>query len=430
MVFLSGFAIALTDLASSNVAADSSTYANVSVGVDAACTLSSSNNERNAAVIPGDYHENVGGATTFMIGCNDPDGYVVYAVGNSNNKEGNTAMIGAGAGKNSDIETGVATNGDTSNWAFKIHSASSNVIVQEPYDDYAAIPTDRTAIVKRESITGVADTDSFSVSYAVYVSGTQVVDTYSGKVKYILFQPSTHGPEDDGIMQNWTGCDDLEEDEIVNLEDTRDGDRYNVSKLKDGRCWMVENLRLGGEEPIDLTPDDSDVSTGFTLPARTDAYEAGKWDVPYVHMGNEMGHTEMYYSWPAATAGTGKTSMGDGENATDSICPIGWKLPTREEIIEMAYKYGTWPDTDSWSDALRASPSPNFTLTGKYNLNGADTEVGIKGYWWSSTAWGSDGTGNSNSYTMQLDISGEQAVVGAGTWFNQYQGFSVRCIAK
>ena len=41
------------------------------------------------------------------------------------------------------------------------------------------------------------------------------------------------------------------------LTDTRDSEQYYVAKLGDGNVWMLDNLRLGGNSPISLTPENT-----------------------------------------------------------------------------------------------------------------------------------------------------------------------------
>ncbi|MBQ8996506.1 hypothetical protein IJ095_00545, partial [Candidatus Saccharibacteria bacterium] len=60
----------------------------------------------------------------------------------------------------------------------------------------------------------------------------------TGLQLYAKWLPST------GTMQTWAGCSELGEHKSIALTDTRDGNTYTVTKLKDGNCWMTENLRL------------------------------------------------------------------------------------------------------------------------------------------------------------------------------------------
>ena len=83
-----------------------------------------------------------------------------------------------------------------------------------------------------------------------------------------------------GEMQNWSGCSTLGEHQTVALTDNRDGKTYAVRKLKDGNCWMVNNLNLelaNFAGTNNLTSDNTDLST-----SRTDLVDLGNgkkaWD--------------------------------------------------------------------------------------------------------------------------------------------------------
>ena len=49
------------------------------------------------------------------------------------------------------------------------------------------------------------------------------------------------------FMHTWTGCDSLAENATVCLVDPRDYRAYQVRKLADGKCWMVNDLKFGGD---------------------------------------------------------------------------------------------------------------------------------------------------------------------------------------
>ena len=65
---------------------------------------------------------------------------------------------------------------------------------------------------------------------------------------YAVWVPSA------GNLQGWTGCSSLQQGNVTALTDTRDNDTYAVAKLADGKCWMIENLRLDsmGEMAVPL----------------------------------------------------------------------------------------------------------------------------------------------------------------------------------
>ena len=87
---------------------------------------------------------------------------------------------------------------------------------------------------------------------------------------------------------------------------------------------MTQNLRLTGSRK--LTSADSNVSSDWTLPAANSSFPTPCMDAAY-SMNSGNASYGYYYNWYAATAGTGTCSMSSG-NATASICPKGWRLPT------------------------------------------------------------------------------------------------------
>lgn len=100
-------------------------------------------------------------------------------------------------------------------------------------------------------------------------------------------------------MQEFT-CN-IDESKIVKLSDSRDGNTYTVSKLKDQMCWMTQNLKISDKT---LIPSTSDVSKSFVLP-KSNAEGFSNYNTSYVYIDWVYGG---YYSWFAATAGEGVTS--------------------------------------------------------------------------------------------------------------------------
>ncbi len=134
------------------------------------------------------------------------------------------------------------------------------------------------------------------------------------------------------------------------LMDKRDDKKYFISKLKDGKVWMTENLDLTlSAEGTVLDPDTSDVNSTKTVTVSTNAATWGVDDTLafYKDAGDLYRPNGLdaatdssslasdssdrhyllgsYYSWNAATAGS-------GSNASESICPSSWRLPTSEDF--------------------------------------------------------------------------------------------------
>lgn len=353
------------------------------------------------------------------IFCNSHEGYHVYAVGqDAAGNEGHTDLVGTNP--NNIIKAGTNTSGETSSWFFKLGSPSTDLAITPGFTENHTIPETRTIVASRSSGPSTEGGDSFDVSYFAYTSSSQKPGTYTGQVKYLLVQQADSQPL---TMQNWSGCSSLSKGQIITLTDNRDGNEYRVAKLEDGRCWMVDNLKLGGSDLKNrtLTPTDSDVKANFVLPADdssafvvNDVWDADK-DNSAVHVDEVYGG---YYTWQTATAGTG-SSVSNG-NAPGSICPKGWRLPTGDsggEFEALNNAYGGITDS---SAHLIATPLPGFLANGYIGVgNGNIYDQTSYGHYWSSTALGA-----ASAYILQFDRS---SVSPMG---NSYRpaGFSVRCI--
>ena len=236
------------------------------------------------------------------------------------------------------------------------------------------------------------------------------------------------------------------------LKDTRDNNYYLVSKLADGNCWMSQNLALDltknvtivasttSGDTISVTPNYTTQTTTGTTWAQADNnwrsyhpqssesyYRAGttKSSSPTgsgdTYLWEKAGN---YYNWYAATAGTGTASMTSGD-ASASICPKGWRLPsnsgTKSYYNLITTTYGL-ASSSAGSTSLRADPL-NFLLTGYYYYsNGAMTRQGAGGYYWSSTAR----SPSTSAYQLNFSTS---SISTQNTDGNKGSTDMVRCVA-
>ena len=200
------------------------------------------------------------------------------------------------------------------------------------------------------------------------------------------------------------------------LTDTRDNNTYTVSKLADGKCWMTQNLRIAGKT---LTPADSDVTSNYTIPASSlsgfSSYASpNTYDISNAYVDNTYGG---YYNWYTTTAGTDTTALStNGQNATVSICPKGWRLPTSgNSTSDFQILYNNYNSPS----ALRSSPV-NLTLSGNA-INSSMSSQGWYGQYWSSTV-----SGSYRAYYLCLNSSN----VDPSENYEKYFGYSVRCVAR
>lgn len=131
--------------------------------------------------------------------------------------------------------------------------------------------------------------------------------------------------------------DGTNESAVRTVTDERGGTTrtYRIAKLGDGHCWMLDNLKLGSTtSAITLTPSDSDVDSDFILPQLVTTGGANHSTIAaYGPVPGDTGsgatNYGYLYTWPAATAGETTLSMPAGSgNASHSLCPAGWRLPT------------------------------------------------------------------------------------------------------
>ncbi len=125
--------------------------------------------------------------------------------------------------------------------------------------------------------------------------------------------------------------------------DSRASDIYQIQKLADGKCWMLENLRLGSTSAMTLTTSNTNSSGTFTLPGSTDQStfypgNSSAWTTAKINTSVKnststvAGYTVKYgtyYNYCAASAGTYCRSgnSGNGRISYD-ICPKAWRMPT------------------------------------------------------------------------------------------------------
>lgn len=220
----------------------------------------------------GDYPNGIG-STTIQTFCNDKNGYAIYAVGYTNNEEGNTVLKGTnGLDSSHDIVTGTATSGtsgnDISNWAMKVSAVSGTYAptITNGFGSFSAVPSTYTEVAQFNSATDSANGtnigSTINTTYAAYISNTQPAGTYTGQVKYVLVHPD-YNVSSARTMQNIAEWENelLPEVQVTAIDD-RDNTEYTVAKMKDGNIWMTQNLDLciGCTSTAKLTSENTDLN--------------------------------------------------------------------------------------------------------------------------------------------------------------------------
>jgi uncharacterized protein (TIGR02145 family) len=171
-----------------------------------------------------------------------------------------------------------------------------------------------------------------------------------------------------GNIQNWSGCSGMGVGDVTALKDIRDNNVYAVAKLADGKCWMIENLRLADKDssnndinlsstnthnpslpltnryysttsnhlspPVD--PTQTSWCTDETPPCINHSRLATNNTTLFINntasnydISSDVYSYGNYYNWYSATAGHGKIGKGYtyDYHAPGDICPTGWHLP-------------------------------------------------------------------------------------------------------
>lgn len=471
---LTGFLI-LTTILSGIALSSSYTHAentketsNVAVTVNTSCTLMGGSDGTgtagsyvySATIDPGSSQEIDG--SKLVVLCNDSNGYSLYAIGYSNDSHvtpTNTQMIGSNSVINTGLMPDTPTTSTPSSWAMKLAEVSGVVAptILNNFNNYHVVPATFTQIAKYTSSTVLPTSAGAAVQtkYQVYISSGQAADTYIGKVKYTMVHPNdaaaptTKTIADVTYMQEVGSCPStLTTGMVYQLTDNRDNQKYLVAKLKDGNCWMLQNLKLGrSTSTLTLTPANSDVGSNYVLnnklpsPGIFHAYTID--GVPSQNNSTEYYCTgdgtasdweSCYYNWYTATAGTGTTYIASqGQNVNNSICPAGWTLPTGGSGGQFQALYNQYPSVAQMEVANptttkentptvgQVTNTPGFLLSGNYGTSGA-YGLGSHGLYWSRAAYSAR-----SAYGLYMGTSSVNPANGNN---DKYLGFTVRCVLQ
>lgn len=259
-------------------------------------------------------------------------------------------------------------------------------------------------------------------------------------------------------MQTFTSdnCTSMQTYTTVTLTDDRDGTGYRVRKMPDGQCWMIDNLKLAGGTTLNAsntnlnnTSDSAFISAWAALSTQSTAISttAPTWVDPADSTRNTSYYTNCQpgapgispdsltgcgylYNWYAATAGTGTAAMTTGD-ATSSICPVGWHLPSAGSGIatatnEFAVLHGAMEGSSTPSTTSTATSRNNWLSTGPFEgayagyWLGSFNSQGYNGYYWSASA--------SSAATARVLYFAYNTVAPGSSALAKSYGHSVRCV--
>ena len=326
--------------------------------------------------------------------------------------------------------------------------------------------------------------------------GLNVATTDGGAILYPVWIASK------GNLQGWTGCSSLTTAptntratlaSITALKDTRDNDVYAVARLADGKCWMIENLRLDNTATITTANTHSPLNTNGNVTLTIDyanstianhlASSSDVWcnsgnaacinqtilntnntniggknssNIDLIPSYNANTNTAQwysygnYYNWYSATAGNGAYNFDATNNSViGDLCPTGWRLPIGGQIsvnttgdfyvLTKTFMGGTEPNqSDASGRDYYSGTVDNVDLGAKASksLRAFPSDFVHSGFFDSSSATVRSNGGNywsnsTNSAASAFSLYLASNLVRPGNYnYSKYRGQSVRCIAQ
>ena len=428
--------------------------------------------EISFAVTPTATGEFASGSATLSVSTNNSSGYALYLSA----PDGNALKS-----LNPDTSATVAAlsqpaTSDSDDFANNTWGYNLGTTAPDDSATYQAVPLDQS---QPQQTTEAPTNDTYTLTFGAKVDNTMPSGTYTSTVTISVVANPAYVPNLTQIsnMQDMTTeiCNASTVGQTNRLTDTRDGKLYWVAKLADNQCWMTQNLDLDLDSSKPLTSADSDISEsrGSWTPTDTqnntmgfsDYYGTQSFD-PGMYVNNDpmaitscdnywsggscsnwtdvSSMTAMteertdgtiidgntydahylagnYYQWNAATAGTGGSDVTiQYQDATDSICPKGWRLPSSGDSDDTNDFYGLTTGTDATMGEILAEAPYYFIPAGWVN-SGSLNDAGYVGGHWSSTA-----DSSTDAYSLGFDFMN----VNPSMRSNRGSGWSVRCLAR
>lgn len=216
------------------------------------------------------------------IKTNNDSGYSIYMTSTNDGK-----LVNMDGQEKQAINSLPATGALTANtWGYKISKTG-----RPTPTDYNAVPATIERIHSSSS-TDTTNEDDYELTFGVavntdlptgYYQGSVTISAVTNPVNITSLRQLTY-------MQDMTSeiCANTPFDEQGTMDptqanpnqpitkqliDQRDGKKYWVAKLRDGNCWMVQNLAINPENKT-MTSDDTDLPSGTSYTFQSQSYES------------------------------------------------------------------------------------------------------------------------------------------------------------
>ena len=387
-------------------------------------------------------------ALTVSVSTNSAYGYYLTATAGTSSTSSNLVNTS----NNNYVFSSIATNADLASlavdntWGYRTSTDNGTT-----WSNYSGLPRDNNdnGETGKALIETNAPTDSRTLKFKIgaKASTDQAAGTYTNVIN---FYAVVHAAPEPAPSMQTMAIADCPTAAPLEVTDARDGETYKVQQLADGNCWMLDNLRL------DLTDFDvlnnttasntnaSATSLDYlkngggttsdqypTAPLNNEAWTSSSqnfYSIPMIistykdqtttSYGNGSGKIGVYYNYCAASAGSycygNGTSAGTSSgNATEDLCPAGWRMPTGGSSGEYRALYTAYSSNDTNFRNALSTP-----LSGLF-YSGSVYSQGSYGTFWSSTRY----SGNYMHY-LYVDSGG---VWPSGS-DDRISGFSMRCL--
>ena len=419
------------------------------------------------------------GSATLSISTNNETGYSLYL----STADDDNALHSINPDTKQTITA--LTQEDTTTASFTNNTWGYNLSKDAATDSttYQSVPTTQPS--DPQITTEAPTTDTYNLTFAAKVDSSLPSGTYTNTVTVSVVTNPAYLPPFEGIetMQEMTStiCSNADEGETARLKDARDDKLYWVTKLKDGNCWMTQNLDF--DIPASgLTSADSDInnasgvwntSSGYpprateqpgTITSANTNTETYSWDLGMYVKSDPDGYSD--YCGGSSIKGladasctdagwtnvSSMTPMEDG-NATDVISGSTYNA---HYLVGNLYQWnaataGTGGTIDNYATATDSicpkgwrlptsrsggkfdtlvgglnsttiTQAPYYFNPSGYVGSGSLRYAGSNGSYWSSTAYSS----TSNAYYLYFT----SGYVNSSDNYRRYFGQSVRCLAR
>ena len=390
-----------------------------------------------------------------IVKTDDPAGYTLSVsvnndTSNALNLNGNTSATSSFPATSGTYTNPTAL--DENSWGF------TDTLTKKDNDQWSAVPLLSNSQQIKQTNSANTSGDTTTVYYAINAKydGKHENGGYSNTIIYSVtgntipdysLNTAIYMQDADIATKCANSTETTSKDDPHNYEliDLRNNEPYYIRKFSTGSgdyCIMVENLYLrGGTE---LTDSNSNVSSSYTLPSSTTSgyytsnttpqmYNGGRYRNDYYQTINSKKYPTdgSYYSWCAATAGTGGCYNSNKEAGMYDICPKNWHIPSKDEYDNLQVylnrnasnwlRYALFAQSDgSIKSEIYSGHYENSSLRGAWlGYSMAGTSVS----WWTNTQ-------TTSSYAYYWGLSSGTTSPNKVSHIDKYFGRSVRCLVQ